>query len=497
MVHAQVQNLANHVNELWDIWNLRVCLMMSLCLQAFLMLIASLRKRCKSNFLHLWIWSAYLLADWIAAYALGQTVQSPGDKIYDPKKSGDLYIFWAQFLLLHLAGPDSITSFSPGDSGVWLRSLFGLLCQVVATIYSFFLLALARKNKLWIPTILVFAVGLIKSYERVKALLNAGFDRFGETLLPKPDPGRDYEDAVLTYRSMRGVQVEMQPDKKIRPINHSYHDLSLREVDHDDIELLCAAHSFFEDFKVLFTGSFLSFQSRETSRDYFLQCSHSNAFRLVEYELSFLHDLMHTKMVVLHNMYGYIRRIVCFSSISAASILFFLTDKHGYTKFDVNLTHALLLGTISFDIISLIKLIFSEWCIIRSPWIRHLIPACILRRKRWSRSVFQYNMFKYCLSKHQTRVFYRLASHMFNSAGFMEKLRAMWYSSLETVTKNFEEFIFKELKKKSSNDLKAAKEACSQRGLLALLKNSCYTKLEWSIREFQYLGEPSSLALSY
>ncbi|XP_062116656.1 uncharacterized protein LOC133830653 [Humulus lupulus] len=485
MEHAQVLTLANDVNKLWYIWNLRVCIVLSLFLQFVLVVYASKRKRSKSNLFHLWFWSAYLLADWIAAYALGQIVQiRPGDDINDPNKSSELNLFWAQFLLLHLAGPDSITSLSPGDSGVWLSTLIRFLCQVVATIFSFVLLALAKKNKLWIPTILVFSVGLIRSYEKVKTLIKASFDRLGETLLPEPNPGPDYEDAVSTDRPRsRSVQVEE------RPIVHSEHD-DLREVyDHEDIRLLCAAHSFFEDFKVLFTGSLLSLESRDRSRDNFLRRCHSDAFKLVEYELSLLHDLMHTKTAVLLNTLGYIRRFICFSSVLAATILFFLSDITRYTIFDVCLTGALLVETIFFDIISLIHLIFSEWCFIRSPRLRPLTQATILKRQRWSNAFFQYNIFRYCLDQRWSQQFYTLAGYLFNSTGFTETLREIWYSPLTEIPNHVKESIFEELKMKSSNanDLRAAKEACSQRGIWSLSQLLPETNLRWSIEEFEYL----------
>ncbi|KAM6595024.1 hypothetical protein CsatA_002727 [Cannabis sativa] len=486
---SQSQSLGD---ELWDSWNLRACLIISLSLQFCLLFAASLRKICKSNFIHLFIWLAYTLSNWIAAYGLGQTVRKPTRNLLDPNKSGDLYMFWAQFLLLHLAGPDSITTFSTGDSGVWLKSLTGLISQVLATIYSFILVAISRKDKLWFPTILVFGVGLIKSWERVIALLNAGFDQFGETLLPKPDPGCDYEEAVSTYSATRGVQVEMEPHKKMASNYNNEQEILLgRDEKMDELKVLKSAHYFFEKFKILFTGSFLSYQTRETSRDYFLRCRNSTvAFRLIEYELSFLHDLMHTKMSVLQNMFGYILRIVCFSSVSVASVLFLLTDKRGYTGFDVGLTEALLLGTILFDVISIIMLLFSEWGILRISLVRYFTPSCIWKRKRWSRSVFQYNMLNYSSSNWFTQVVYKVSRFLLTLTGSVEKMRAMMSSSLVTVTKEKEDFIFNKLKMLSSKvkDLKVAKEACSQRGLLALLQHSrSYSKLEWSIREFQYL----------
>ena len=279
--------LAFDVKKLWDLWYLRICIILSLFLQVILMLVGSMRKRYKSNLLHLFIWSAFFLADWIAAYTLGQIVRGHGDDQQDPKKSGELYLFWAQVLLLHLAGPDSITTFSHGDNGLWLKQLFALICcQVVATIYSFCLLALVKKNKLWIPTILVFTVALIKWYEKVKILLHASFDRFGEFLLPKPNPGKDSppKRGQIKRRILTILRLPPLPPCLSGNENRTEVDESKLPYEH---KLLIRANSFFENFKVLFTGSYLRFENREKSRKYFLY-HYSYAFRLIEYELSFL-----------------------------------------------------------------------------------------------------------------------------------------------------------------------------------------------------------------
>uniref|UniRef100_A0A803PAH3 Uncharacterized protein n=1 Tax=Cannabis sativa TaxID=3483 RepID=A0A803PAH3_CANSA len=240
---SQSQSLGD---ELWDSWNLRACLIISLSLQFFLLFAAFLRKICKSNFIHLFIWLAYTLSNWIAAYGLGQTVRKPTRNLLDPNKSGDLYMFWAQFLLLHLAGPDSITTFSTGDSGVWLKSLTGLISQVLATIYSFILVAISRKDKLWFPTILVFGVGLIKSWERVIALLNAGFDQFGETLLPKPDPGNlvgvvDRIQRLLECLDLKDITEKQRLDeikKDFSMLRGSFDDAELKKKLYSDKLLL-------------------------------------------------------------------------------------------------------------------------------------------------------------------------------------------------------------------------------------------------------------------
>ena len=59
--------------------------------------------------------------------------------------------------------------------------------------------------------------------------------------------------------------------------------------------------------------------------------------------------------------------------------MFFVLDKEEYDNYDVNFTYALLIGSIVYDIISLVKLIFSEWSIIRRPWLSHPIPEFILK----------------------------------------------------------------------------------------------------------------------
>ncbi|KAH7532366.1 hypothetical protein FEM48_Zijuj04G0012200 [Ziziphus jujuba var. spinosa] len=74
----------NKLKKLWDLWDIRVSVLLSLFLRTH----------------------AYL-----------------GDK--------DVFAFWASFLLLHLGGPDTITAFSLEDNDLWLRHLFGLLQQLL------------------------------------------------------------------------------------------------------------------------------------------------------------------------------------------------------------------------------------------------------------------------------------------------------------------------------------------------------------------------------
>ena len=130
----------------------------------------------------------------------------------------------------------------------------------------------------------------------------------------------DYEEAVLVYST-----IQTRPDKEMMAINYenSCHTKTA------DIELPQDAASFFHKYKVLITGAFLSFQYREAIHKYFRRYHYSAAFRLMEYKLSLLHDLMHTKVAVLQSTFGYVRRFICFFSILVASILLFIAEKQG------------------------------------------------------------------------------------------------------------------------------------------------------------------------
>lgn len=254
--------IPNEVEKLWDSLDIRGCIILSLFLQAFLVFFASFRQRSRNAFLLFFIWSAYLLADWVAAVAIGLITQSQSDNCDEPKGSiEDLYAFWASFLLLHLGGPDAITSFVLEDNELWLRHLFGLIRQLVAAFYSIYLTL--PENKIWLPTILVFVVGATKYAERTYALFLASSDHFGAALLPEADPGPDYEEAAATANSSSSItlsiddvvhEVTISSTETDNSDSSDHEGTSLKDL--DDIKLLQLAYRHLESFKGLIFGFF-------------------------------------------------------------------------------------------------------------------------------------------------------------------------------------------------------------------------------------------------
>jgi hypothetical protein len=489
--------IPDDVKRLWEAWNFRVCIILSLLLQALLVLASPYRKRTRSKLLLVFIWLAYLIADWIAAFAIGLVSKSQ-DGACESKGREDLMAFWASFLLLHLGGPDTITSFSLEDNEFWLRHLIGLILQVLATAYIFYQ-SLSDQSKLWVPTTMVFVVGTIKYAERTRALYLASLSQFGGSVLPKPEPGPDYEEAMEIYSSMRSVQVKAEASHvEVMQITPEVWNPvgSMPPLDLDDMQLLEEAYRLFGIFKGLIAGLLLSSKDRELSRDFFLTRTATDAFRLVERELNFINEVLHTKVNVVRCQTGYMLRFVSFILILGALMAVSIEEAKQTVfrnKFDGRLTYALLIGALGLEAISVFMLIFSDRTLVAlkrssSRRKKFILLGINLKRRRWSRSVSQYDMISYCLND-PPKWMYNLVGCV-GAGVILEKITILRFSHSLTVSEQLKEFIFDQLRMKSltANNLRAAMDACSQRGAWALLHTSrdIYFKLKWSIVEYQY-----------
>ncbi|XP_023925671.1 uncharacterized protein LOC112037089 [Quercus suber] len=498
---SKIRNAWNILKKIWNDWNLRSCILVSLCLQAILVLLAFLRKRTRSKLLHGLIWFAYLLADWIAPVAIGLISQSEGVGCKAKGNNKDLMAFWASFLLLHLGGPDTITSFALEDNEFWLRHLVGLILQVLATVYIFIE---SPPNNPWVPTVMVFFVGFIKYVERTRALFLASLNQFGCSILPKPDPGPDYEEVMKMYSSETLEKVETSLEVENPKRSNSIHKTLTFAIDSesegekkplDDMQLLQEAYLLFDKFKGLIVGLLFSSKEREWSREFFLTISSAaEAFRVIEWELNFMYEYLHTKVGVVRCPFGYFLRFISFTLTLGALGFFSIKDRHKFPdvcEFDIILTYVLLGGALGLEAISILMLILSDRTLlaVNNSWTK-LIEKNFLKRRRWSKSVSQYDMISYCLNDRPTFV-YRLAGYA-GAGGVVEKMTILHYSHSETVYENLEEFIFEELrsKAKKASTISAARDASSQRGDWALLQTSPlahgYCKLKWSIGEYQY-----------
>ena len=195
------------LRKLWKDWELRVLVLLSLILQIVLIFLGNRRKYTRRTWIRIVLWCAYMIADWVAIVALGVISNSLGDVIESngidelPNDGIQLTAFWAPFLLLHLGGPDTVTSYSMEDNELWLRHLLGLVVQTGVALYIF--LVVWTGSRIFIPSLLMFFVGIIKYGERTWVLRLASTEHFRESMLTPLDPRPNYSKFIREYNLKR------------------------------------------------------------------------------------------------------------------------------------------------------------------------------------------------------------------------------------------------------------------------------------------------------
>ncbi|KAI9159962.1 hypothetical protein LWI28_003775 [Acer negundo] len=199
---------SDKILELWNEWDIRVLVILSLVLQAVLTIFGARRKFTTKIWIRILVWSAYLSADALATVVLSKLASSEEDSSQKSNNaptsapspassqisfpSNALRTFWAPFLLLHLGGPGTITAYSLEDNELWLRHFLGLVVQVGLT-FSIFVKSWSYTALTYIA-IPIFITGLIKYGERTFVLRSSSSQYLKNLLLSEPDPGPDFVD---------------------------------------------------------------------------------------------------------------------------------------------------------------------------------------------------------------------------------------------------------------------------------------------------------------
>ncbi|XP_017233463.1 uncharacterized protein LOC108207535 [Daucus carota subsp. sativus] len=517
-----VGKVEREVRYFFNEWELGMCMLLSLFLQILLILAAPLRKIVSGKWLDILLWSAYLLADATAIFAVGlissKQIYYTSHYLNSPEKNM-LHTFWAPFLLAHLGGPDPISAFALEDNELWLRHLFSLFTECIAVAYVFY--QFLTPDKLLVPSLLMFLCGFIKYGERTYALYCASANTFRDSIVNEPDfelltRKRDYD--LKQFRAVR-TETLQKPDRVVEAVNR----LKATDLNTLELEVVQYAFHYFSVYKGLAVGLMFSTIQRDQSRELFSSCHH--AFRIVEVELNFLYDVLFTKLPVVYHRFGFSCRAVSFLAIVASLVLFHYADKKHLKLegFEVGITYTLLIGGIVLEVIAFFMLVFSDWTVVKikpSPdlenprynpneqswecmFSNYILSANVRRRKiicwllniggvrgrgkdfvskptagsRWAESISGYNLIYYCL--HRRSGANETFLDQFGITAFLEKIVCVKLHPLPSYMK---EFIFKELKTKSemASDLDTAKKIGSARG-------------EWVLRTEGYSDSDLSL----
>ncbi|XP_078153687.1 uncharacterized protein LOC144548847 [Carex rostrata] len=150
-------------------------------------------------------------------------------------------------------------------------------------------------------------------------------------------------------------------------------------------------------------------------RPYFQNCSVWKAFKVVEIELSFLYDVLHTKAVLINGLRGCLWRFLSLVMIFSAFVLFLKSDKRGYAKTDIIISYVLFGSALFMELISLFLIIFSDWMIFTLELKEHSllknlavliakVMSCFFSESKpqWSHSMDQYSFMSFSLRDKKT-----------------------------------------------------------------------------------------------
>ncbi|KAL8160180.1 hypothetical protein V2J09_001717 [Rumex salicifolius] len=340
----------------------------SFSLQCILIIGSSLRVQTAKSWVHRLIWLVYLLADWAAYYAIGLVV--PIDRLQDQLDTYDIHSFWAPFLLLHIGGPNTIAGFSLEDNELWDRSVLHIVVQAGATVISIY--RSLSKRRLLAPTLLVLVAALTRYAGRILAL-------------------------------NKGSMEVLRHEKEAKP--------SVMIVGVEPVELAAHSYDLFRKYKGIFCDLPIK-DDREAYKDRRTLFSRKPDQALVEMEMevSLAYDLFYTKIwTIVENETGKILHIISLVSEVGALVLWALANKQGYHRVDIKLTNALLVGGLFLDVVSLLKLVFSDLAIChlikwdsglvtcamnQVLWVRNRAARWVLFR-RWSGSIKQFDLMRY------------------------------------------------------------------------------------------------------
>ncbi|KAL9338212.1 hypothetical protein Peur_069981 [Populus x canadensis] len=457
-----LKQLPEEVLNLWNNWEIRGMVLLSLLLQTILIVFGSRRKTIARNWIRILVWSTYLSADMVASVALGNLARSQGDLSGEEKANNSIQAFWAPFLLLHLGGPDTITAYSIEDNELWLRHLLGLVVQVGVAFYVF--------SRSWPSGILafiaipMFIVGIVKYAERTWVLWSS---------CSKSLKNSNLFDFWRSYHLKRIKEIG------VRALQGNY----LRQ-----------AYIFSYISRSMMQDLVPSLVDLMLSQLLMSKYSAGGAFKVVEVELGLIYDMLYTKAPLIYSRAGIILRSISFLLTFTAFITFQVKiERHAYSTIDFTITYLLFVAALFLEFYAFLCLVFSDWTMI---WLtdegRNALTSALYslirkltRSERWSRSIAQYNLISSSIESKPPKCFEFL--------GIDEMMRQMNVNRKD-MNGGLQDFIFGHLQKNSMKikenfnfiDKNFRRTIIGQRGDGVLEREGLLQDLKWSTTEVEF-----------
>ncbi|XP_061952748.1 uncharacterized protein LOC133675402 isoform X2 [Populus nigra] len=459
-----LKNFPEEVINLWNNGEIRGMVLLSLLLQTILIVFGSRRKTAARIWIRILVWSAYLIADSVATFALGNLARSQGDSSGDSseKANNSIQAFWAPVLLVHLGGPDTITAYSIEDNELWLRHALGLVVQVGVAFYVFS--RFLDSGILTFIAIPVFIVGIIKYAERTWVLSSSSSEGLKKSFLSKFRP-------FYPLKALRKTRDQALVGNYFLQA-YTFLDISMFMMQ----DLVPGIPALIKSQVLI---------SKNKAED---------AFKVVEIELGLIYDMLYTKAPLIYSRAGIILRSISFLLTFTAFITFqVLIDKHAYSTIDITITYLLFAAAVFLEFYAFLCLVFSDWTLIwledegwnaQNSAIYSLIRT-LTRSKRWSRSIAQHDLISCCSENRSLRCL--------KSLGIYEKMRQMFVHRVD-MNGDLQHFIFGHLLKKAEKmkedfdliDKNHRSKIIGQRGDGVLEREGLLRDYKWCTTEVEF-----------
>ncbi|XP_051178084.2 uncharacterized protein [Lolium perenne] len=468
----------------WKGFGIQVVVLLSFTMQAILVFLADGRRYINNNWLRVIIWSAYVLADPAAIYALGHMT------FVSRLPEHHLMALWVPMLLVHLGGQDNITAYAIEDNRLWLRHLQNFGVQVVAAAYALHVsTVLGSQTPLQWACILMFVVGVLKYGERIFALMRAS------NCASSNLSATSYEEFVFKHNNQQRPAGGVNSAMGSTPTHDRFDFVQIAK-------LRWIAYTLLDVPKQMFEGPTRYVKIYDAQ-----QLKGEEMLKVVWIQLSMMYDLLYTKAAVVHTTCGWCIRLFSLPAtlVALALVMFHLhaSSGSGYNRVDVVITYVLLGGALVLEIISVVRAIGSSWTgalLVERKWV-HLAGRLLLLAKlvtcapgsgigyrtdqgwftvayKWGGlgSIGQHNLFKLCARSRKNT-----SSIIARKLGRDDQWDSMWYSWSMGLTKDLIDGVVLLV---SRSKRPHEREVYNSRGRNALLRNQdllCNQDLLWSV----------------
>ncbi|KAH7546099.1 hypothetical protein FEM48_Zijuj01G0164700 [Ziziphus jujuba var. spinosa] len=372
--------MAKRLKDFWDNWGIEVLVTVSCGMHMVLTLFGSSRRRmtARQGLVRFIIWSAYLLSSYVVTVIIGKLTLIQVNESTKENTDSELKGFLAPLLLVQLGSRDAITAYSIEDDRLGLRQFPNVVAQLSAVLWILFR---SWNNSLvsylYFPLLLA---GSIKYGENAWALYTALSGSSGIT--------------TDEFEQEEAIQKVFKHDKDI-PNNRN-------------LEMILKAYYRFFCLKphietwiyrpLYITLNELSIDNMDSPLE---------IFQITDFELGFMYDVLYTKAPIVYTRTGFVLRLITSLSLVSCSIAFAIWFKDAFVYYiNAGFTIVVLGVILTLEIYQIYMLLFSEWAILtmikhsKNPIVKRLLiflAPQATRWKRWSNTLGQFNLIRYCL----------------------------------------------------------------------------------------------------